>query len=496
MHYVIGIDSSTTATKALLIDEQGNVVAVATTEYEYQTPKPLWSEQDPGLWWMGTVQSIRSVLAQAAIDPADVRGIGLTGQMHGLVLLDEHGEVLRPSILWNDQRTGAECDEIRRRLGRQRLIQLTGNDALTGFTAPKILWVQIHEPEVWAKARHILLPKDYVRYKLTDGYAMDKADGAGTILFDIRERTWSPEVLAALEIPASYLPPTHEGPEITGYLSAEAAHATGLHVGVPVMGGGGDQAAGAVGTGAVEPGVVSLSLGTSGVVFATTGGPFIEPNGLLHAFCHSVPGRWHLMGVMLSAAGSLRWHRDTFAPGLSFDALTAPAEAVPAGSDGLFFLPYLTGERTPHPDPLARAGYIGLTVRHGLPQMTRSVLEGVAFGLRDSFELIKAAGKNSIDQVRAAGGGAKSPLWRQILADVFNAELVTVNTTEGAAFGAALLAGVGAGLWPDVDTACRRTISITGSTRPNPPAVATYERAYRLYRGLYPALKPTFDAIE
>jgi xylulokinase len=273
MHYVIGIDSSTTATKALLIDEQGNVVAVATTEYEYQTPKPLWSEQDPGLWWMGTVQSIRSVLAQAAIDPADVRGIGLTGQMHGLVLLDEHGEVLRPSILWNDQRTGAECDEIRRRLGRQRLIQLTGNDALTGFTAPKILWVQIHEPEVWAKARHILLPKDYVRYKLTDGYAMDKADGAGTILFDIRERTWSPEVLAALEIPASYLPPTHEGPEITGYLSAEAAHATGLHVGVPVMGGGGDQAAGAVGTGAVEPGVVSLSLGTSGVVFATTGGP-------------------------------------------------------------------------------------------------------------------------------------------------------------------------------------------------------------------------------
>ncbi len=495
MQYFIGIDSSTTATKALLIDEQGDVVAVAATEYGYETPRPLWSEQDPDLWWEGTANSIRQVLATSGVKPDEVHGIGLTGQMHGLVLLDEGGRVLRPAILWNDQRTGAQCDEIRRRLGKERLIQITGNNALTGFTAPKILWVQEQEPEVWAQARHILLPKDYVRYKLTGEYAIDKADGAGTILFDLRERDWSPEVLAALNIPTDYLPPTHEGPSITGYLSHEAAAATGLRIGIPVMAGGGDQAAGAVGVGAVQPGVVSLALGTSGVVFATTGGPFIEPEGRLHAFCHAVPGRWHFMGVMLSAAGSLRWHRDTFAPGVSFDDLLAPAANVPIGCEGLLFLPYLTGERTPHPDPLARGAFVGLTVRHSLPHLSRAVIEGVSFGLRDSFELIKSGSGAAITQVRVSGGGAKSPLWRQILADIMNAELVTVNTTEGAAYGAALLAGVGAGAWPDVDSACRRTIHVTGSTQPNSAAVAEYERWYQVYRGLYPALKPTFDAV-
>lgn len=495
MQYFIGIDSSTTATKALLIDEQGDVVAVAATEYGYETPRPLWSEQDPDLWWKGAAASIRQVLAASGVKPDEIHGIGLTGQMHGLVLLDAAGEVLRPAILWNDQRTGAQCDEIRRRLGKGRLIQITGNDALTGFTAPKILWVQQQEPEVWAQARHILLPKDYVRYKLTGEYAIDKADGAGTILFDLQQRDWSPEVLAALDIPVEYLPPTHEGPAITGYLSHDAAAATGLRVGIPVMAGGGDQAAGAVGVGAVQPGVVSLALGTSGVVFATTGGPFVEPEGRLHAFCHAVPGRWHFMGVMLSAAGSLRWHRDTFAPGVSFDDLLAPAAAVPAGCEGLLFLPYLTGERTPHPDPLARGAFVGLTVRHSLPHLSRAVIEGVSFGLRDSFELIKSGSGAAITQVRVSGGGAKSPLWRQILADVMNAELVTVNTTEGAAYGAALLAGVGAGVWPDVDSACRRTIHVTGSTQPSPAAVAEYERWYTVYRGLYPALKPTFDAV-
>lgn len=495
MQYFIGIDSSTTATKALLIDEQGDVVAVAATEYGYETPRPLWSEQSPDLWWEGAANSIRQVLASSGVKPDDVHGIGLTGQMHGLVLLDEDGKVLRPAILWNDQRTGAQCDEIRRRLGKQRLIQITGNDALTGFTAPKILWVQQNEPDVWARARHILLPKDYVRYKLTGDYAIDKADGAGTILFDLKQRDWSPEVLAALEIPPAYLPPTHEGPAITGYVSHAAAAATGLRVGIPVMAGGGDQAAGAVGVGAVQPGVVSLALGTSGVVFATTGGPFVEPEGRLHAFCHAVPGRWHFMGVMLSAAGSLRWHRDTFAPGVSFDDLLAPAAAVPIGCEGLLFLPYLTGERTPHPDPLARGAFVGLTVRHSLPHLSRAVIEGVSFGLRDSFELIKSGGGAAITQVRVSGGGAKSPLWRQILADIMDAELVTVNTTEGAAYGAALLAGVGAGVWHDVDTACRRTIQVTGSTQPNPAAVTEYERWYQVYRNLYPALKPTFDAV-
>ena len=384
--------------------------------------------------------------------------------MHGLTLLDANGEVLRPAILWNDQRTAAQCDEIRARLGKARLIQITGNDALTGFTAPKILWVQENEPEVYARVAHILLPKDYVRYKLTGEYAIDRADGSGTILFNLKARDWSPEVLAALGIPADWLPRTYEGPEVTGAISAEAARLTGLKEGTPVVAGGGDQAAQAVGVGAVKPGIVALTLGTSGVVFATTGQAFIEPEGRLHAFCHSAPGRWHLMGVMLSAAGSLRWYRDTFAPGMGYDELLAPSADVPAGAEGLLFLPYLTGERTPHPDPLARGAFAGLTVRHGMAHMTRAVLEGVAFGLRDSFELIKSAGLSSIDQVRVSGGGARSPLWRQILADVFNAELVTVNTTEGAAYGAALLAGVGVGAWADVDSACHATVRQTGST--------------------------------
>ncbi|MCB0160145.1 MAG: xylulokinase, partial [Caldilineaceae bacterium] len=297
MRTFIGIDSSTTATKALLIDETGAVLGVAATEYGYATPQPLWSEQDPELWWDGTVGSIRAVLAQTGVDPADVAGIGLTGQMHGLVLLDEHGEVLRPAILWNDQRTGAQCDEIRRRVGRERFIAVTGNDALTGFTAPKILWVAQNEPEIYARARQVLLPKDYVRYRLTGDYATDRAGGAGTVLFDLAARDWSADIAAALDIPLDWLPPTYEGPAVTGVISAAAAEATGLRAGTPVVGGGGDQAAGAVGVGAVKEGIVSLVLGTSGVVFATVDQPFIEPNGRLHSFCHSVPQRWHLMGV-------------------------------------------------------------------------------------------------------------------------------------------------------------------------------------------------------
>ncbi len=493
MQYFIGIDSSTTATKALLMAESGQVVGVASAEYAFETPKPLWSEQDPDLWWQATIQSIKQVIQETAVSPADIKGIGLTGQMHGLVLLDKDGQVLRPAILWNDQRTQAQCDEIRRRLGKENLIQITGNDALTGFTAPKILWVQEEEPHIYARGAHILLPKDYVRLKLTGEYAMDRADGAGTILFDLRARTWSPEVLMALNIDPNWLPETFEGTAVTGTVTPEAAALTGLAAGTPVMAGGGDQAAGAVGTGAVVEGVVSLSLGTSGVVFAATDTPVIEPNGRLHAFCHAAPGKWHLMGVMLSAAGSLRWFRDTIAPGVDFGDLAAAAD-VPAGSDGLLFLPYLTGERTPHPDPLARGAFVGLTVRHGLPHMTRAVLEGVAFGLRDSFELMKEAGLANIDQVRISGGGGKSPLWRQILADVFNAEIVTVNTAEGAAYGAALLAATGAGAFNSVEEACDSLIQITGRTTPGPD-VAAYETMYPLYRNLYPALKSTFDAL-
>jgi xylulokinase len=490
MTYYIGLDVSTTATKALLCDAHGTVIAVAASEYGFETPHPLWSEQDPALWWKGAVESIRAVLASAAIDPAHVAGIGLTGQMHGLVLLDEAGRVVRPAILWNDQRTAAECDEIRQRVGARRLIEVTGNDALTGFTAPKILWVRRHEPDAYARARHLLLPKDYVRFRLSGVHAMDVADGAGTLLVDLRARAWSGEVLEALGIPRSWLPPLFEGPAITAHVTAEAAAATGLLAGTPIVAGGGDQAAQAVGVGAVREGIVALTLGTSGVVFATTNEPRIEPAGRLHAFCHAVPGRWHLMGVMLSAAGSLRWFRDTLAPGMTYPDLLAPAAFVEPGSDGLIFLPYLTGERTPHPDPLARGAFVGLTVRHTRAHLTRAVLEGVAFGLRDGFDLMTSAGLASVDEVRVSGGGARSALWQQILADVLGAELVTVNTTEGAAYGAALLAGVGTGCWTTVDEACAACISTTGRVSPSPEAVSAYARCHAIYRELYPALKP------
>jgi xylulokinase len=492
--YFVGIDTSTTATKALLMDADGQVVAVASSEYSYDTPRPLWTEQHPDLWWTATVASLRQVLAQAGIDTAAIKGVGLTGQMHGLVLLDAAGEVLRPAILWNDQRTGAECDEIREKLGKARFIQITGNDALTGFAAPKILWVKNHEPELFARVRQILLPKDYVRFRLTGAYASDKAGAAGTVLFDLRQRDWSPEVLAALDIDPSWLPPTFEGTAATGQITPRAAEATGLWPGTPVVAGGGDQAAGAVGTGAVVEGVVSLSLGTSGVVFATTERPIVEPEGRLHAFCHAVPEKWHLMGVMLSAAGSLRWYRDTLAPGLDFRALLAPAAEVAPGSEGLLFLPYLTGERTPYPDPLARGAFVGLTVRHTQAHLTRAVLEGVAFGLRDSFELMKAVGLSDIRQARVSGGGAKSFLWRQILADVLDMELVTVNTTEGAAYGAALLAATGADIYPDVSSACAAVIQTTGRITPS-PASAIYRGMYPLYRDLYPALGSSFHGM-
>ncbi len=495
MKYFLGIDISTTGAKALIIDEAGQVIRVSTTALALSTPRPLWSEQNPHDWWEAIQLSIRKSLDDAKLSGDDIAAIGLTGQMHGLVLLDEKNEVLRPAILWNDQRCAAECDEIRARIGRARLIQITGNEALTGFTAPKILWVQNHEPEIYQQARHILLPKDYVRFKLTGKHAMDKADGSGTILFDLKNRRWSGEVLDALNIPADWLPETFEGNEVTGEVTTEAAAATGLRVGTPVVAGGGDQAAQGVGVGAVRPGIVALTLGTSGVIFASTDSPLIESEGRLHAFCHALPNRWHLMGVMLSAAGSFQWYKDTVAPQASFEELLEEAARVPAGSEGLLFLPYLTGERTPHPDPLARGAWVGLTVRHHRGHLTRAVLEGVAFGLKDSFTLINNAGLGSIDQVRASGGGAKSLLWRQILADVLGAELVTVNTTEGAAYGAALLAGVGVNAWVDVDTACSETIQVVGQTSSNPEHQGIYEKMYGMYRNLYPILKPTFQSL-
>jgi len=491
----LGIDVSTTGAKALLIDESGKLAASATTPLTLQTPRPLWSEQDPHEWWTGTAASIRKALAEAHAKGDEVGAVGLTGQMHGLVLLDAKGEVLRPAILWNDQRTAAECAEIEARVGRSQLIQEVGNVALTGFTAPKIIWVRKHEPQVYAKAKRILLPKDYVRLRLTGEAAMDKADGSGTILFELKARAWSKRVLEALEIPAEWLPPTFEGPETTGKVTREAAAATGLCAGTPVMAGGGDQAAGAVGAGAVRPGVVSLTLGTSGVVFATTDAPLVEPEGRLHAFCHAVPGKWHFMGVTLSAAGSLQWYHDTLTPKESFAEIVAEAERAPAGSEGLLFLPYLSGERTPYPDPLARGSFVGLTLRHARAHLTRAVLEGVAFSMKDCFGLLQAAGLGSVKEVRIAGGGARGALWRRIVASALGLPMLTVNSTEGAAYGAALLGGVGAGAWSSVEAACDATIAVTGRDEPVAEWAKAYEALYPRYRELYPALKPSYDRL-
>ena len=494
MSYLMGLDISTTGAKALIIDDAGEVIAVANTPQPISQPKPLWSEQNPSDWWDGISASIRQALAESGLNGDDISAIGLTGQMHGLVLLDENGAVLRPSILWNDQRTQAQCDYMTARIGARRLIELTGNPAVTGFTAPKILWVRDNEPDVYARAKHVLLPKDYIRYKLTDTYGTDLAGAAGTSLLNVAERAWSAEVLDALEIPAEWLPPVHEGTQVTATISVAGAAATGLNKGTPVVGGGGDQAAGAVGMGCVTPDKIGVTVGTSGVVFAPLNSYAYEREGRLHAFCHALPNTWHFMGVMLSAAGSLQWYKDTFAPDLDFDALLAEAAIVAAGSEGLFFLPYLTGERTPHPDPLARGAFIGMTTRHSRGHMTRAVLEGVAFGLKDSFTLIDQAGLPAEFEVRISGGGAKSPVWQQIIADVLAAPLVNINTTEGGAFGAAILASVAAGAYSDVANACEAMIQ-TGEAVAVGANVNVYAERYEIYQSLYPLLKDTFAKL-
>ena len=494
MPYLMGLDISTTGAKALIINETGGVIAVANTPQPISQPKPLWSEQNPADWWDGIVKSIRAALAESGLKGEDISAIGLTGQMHGLVLLDSQGEVLRPSILWNDQRTQAQCDAMTAILGLDRLIELTGNPAVTGFTAPKILWVRDNEPDIYAQVAQVLLPKDYIRYKLTDAYATDLAGAAGTSLLNVAERAWSQEVLDALEIPAEWMPPVHEGTQVTSQISAAAAAATGLAAGTPVVGGGGDQAAGAIGMGCVTPDKIGVTVGTSGVVFAPLSNYAYEPEGRLHAFCHAVPETWHFMGVMLSAAGSLQWYKDTFAAELDYDGLLAEAVEVPAGCEGLFFLPYLTGERTPHPDPLARGAFIGITSRHSRGHMTRAVLEGVAFGLKDSFTLIDQVGLPDKFEVRISGGGAKSPIWQEIIADVLGAPLVNINTTEGGAFGAAILASVAAGVFDDVASACETMIQ-TGERVAVGDNHTIYAERYEIYRSLYPTLRETFARL-
>jgi xylulokinase len=494
MDHVLGIDTSTTATKAIVVDAAGAVVGSGAAEYGFDAPEPGWTEQDPALWWDATRTAIRAALHDCGCSGSDIAAVGLTGQMHGAVLLDRAGEVVRPALLWNDQRTADQCASIRESVGRERLVALTGNDALTGFTAPKLLWVREREPQQWQRVAHLLLPKDFVRLRLTGEHATDVADASGTLLLEVAQRAWSDDVLDALQLDAAMLPRLFEGPQQTGVVTARAAAETGLREGTPVAAGGGDQAANAVGLGAVTPAVGALSLGTSGVVFIPTQRPIVEARGRLHAFCHAVPGMWHVMGVVLSAAGSLRWYRDTFAPGTDFATLVAEASDVPAGAEGLIFLPYLTGERTPHADPAARGGFVGATVRHTRAHCTRAVLEGVAYGMRDALELMRSAGVAPPEQFRISGGGTRSPLWTQLLADVLQVRLAATATSEGAAFGAALLAAVTAGWHPTPEAAAAALVQPGAVTVPGSGDLGAYEATYQTYRELYPALAPSFAA--
>ncbi len=501
---LLGIDVGTSGTKTLLISDRGEVLASAVAEYPLSTPRPGWAEQDPGDWWAATQQSIRAVLTRAAVDGSEVRAVGLSGQMHGSVFLDSGGEVIRPALLWCDQRTATQCDWITEQVGADRIVEWTSNPVLTGFTAPKIIWLRDQEPDAFRRVRQVLLPKDFIRYRLTGEFATEVSDASGTALFHVRERRWATELLDRIGIPAEWMPPCYESDVPSTRISAAGAAATGLRSGTPVVGGGGDQAAGAVGNGIVEPGIFSSSIGTSGVLFAYSDEPRVDPNLRLHTFCHAVPGKWHQMGVMLSAGGSLRWYRDVLASAElqvaqamgrdPYELITAEAAQAPPGSEGLIFLPYLTGERTPHPDPDARGVYFGLTLRHDRRHLARAVLEGVAYGLRDSLEILSAMGVVG-REIRASGGGARSNLWRQILADVTGHEHVTINVDEGPAFGVALLAGVGSGVWDSVAEACRATIRVVDRGSVDPRRRAVYERYYAVYRSLYPALKDAFGAV-
>lgn len=504
MPALLGIDIGTSGTKTLLIDESGKTLASATAEYPLLTPRPGWAEQEPEEWWRATVATIRAALAKSGLTGRDVGGVGLSGQMHGSVFLDRNNRVLRPALLWCDQRTAAQCAWITEKVGPERVVELTANPVLTGFTAPKVIWVRQNEPEVYRQIAKVLLPKDYVRFRLTGEYHTEVSDASGTSFFHVRERRWATELLDAIEVPRDWMPEVHESPVVSARVSAEAAEATGLAVGTPVVGGGGDQAAGAVGNGIVEPGIVSSTVGTSGVVFAFAQQPTVDPGLRVHTFCHAVPGAWHVMGVMLSAGGSLRWYRDALAHPESafarivgvdpYEVIAQTAAAAEPGCEGLLFLPYLTGERTPYPDPNARGVFFGVTLRHDKRHLARAVLEGIAFGLRDSFEILDAM-QVPIDQVRASGGGAKSALWRQIQADVTGREHVTINVDEGPAFGVALLAGVGTGVWASVSEACRTTIRLVDRSTPNATNQAVYEKLYPIYRSLYAALKEPFAAV-
>ena len=488
--YFLGMDVGTGGTRALLIDSEGDLVASAESEHAaFRAEQPGWAEQDPADWWRAAQQAIRDTLAQAGPEAAGkIAGIGLTGQMHGAVLLDKDGAVLRPALIWCDQRTGPQCDWLHRELGREHLIELVANPALPNFTLTKLLWVREHQPELYARIAHVLCPKDYVRFRLTGTYAMDVQEASGTLLLDVAHRRWSSEVARAAGVREEWLPQLWESPEVCAHIADGAAHATGLRAGTPVVAGAGDQGAGAVGMGILEPGSVSVTIGTSGVVFAATARPSLDTGGRLHTFCHAVPGRWHVMGVTQSAGLSLRWLRDLLLPGGGYDTLTAEAAKVSAGSDGLLWTPYLLGERTPHLDSHARAAFVGLTAGHTRGHLTRAVLEGVAYSLCDSFTLFAEMGV-PIKGVRLGGGGARSALWRSIQAAIYGHTCDVLVAEEGGAFGAALLAGVGGGCWPTVEAACAQAIRVAEQIVPDAAAVARYSQGYAGFRKVYPALK-------
>jgi xylulokinase len=503
MPYLIGLDVGTSSAKLVLTNAGGRVIFATESAYTFRTPKPQWAEADPADWWLGTQRVMKDLWTKMKVKPAEIAGVGLTGQMHGLVLLGAQGAVLRPCILWNDQRTAKQCAELTKKVGPARVLKLTGNPVLPGFTAPKILWVRQNEPQVFRRVAKVLLPKDYLRYLLTGEFFTDVSDASGTSLLDVAKRRWSDEMLKACGVPRAWLAEATESPVATAKVSPSAAKLTGLLAGTPVIAGAGDQAAGAVGCGIVRTGVVSCTLGTSGVVFAHADEYRPDPQGRLHAFCHAVPGKWHLMGVQLSSAGSLQWYKNTLGgeeaqrekagEGNAYELLTAAAAQVPAGSEGLIFLPYLSGERTPHPDPNARGVFCGLTLRHTKAHLTRAVLEGVTYGLRDSLELMRALGVKP-KAVVASGGGARSAFWRQMLADNFETPISTVSATEGSAYGAALLGGVGAGVWPSVEAACAAAVKETGRVKPGKSA-KVYREFYPHFRALYPKLKEGFAAL-
>lgn len=504
MKYLIGIDIGTSATKTVLFDENCQVIQSASHEYPLYQPQNGWAEQEPMDWYQAVVMTIREVIFESGVDSDDIKGIGLSGQMHGLVMLDEKNEVIRPSIIWCDQRTAKECDEITKKVGAKRLIDITANPALTGFTASKILWVRNHEPENYHRCRHILLPKDFIRFCMTGEYATEVSDASGMQLLDVPHRCWSKEILDILDIDPGLLAKVYESPEVTGTITSQFAKATGLSTHTVVVGGAGDNAAAAVGTGIVEDGKAFTTIGTSGVVFAHTSKLSIDPKGRVHTFCCAVPGCWHVMGVTQAAGLSLKWFRDNMAANYierakaegcdEYALMDKDAESVPLGSRRLIYLPYLMGERTPHLNPECRGVFFGLSAIHTQADMIRAVMEGVSYSLKDCYEVLQEMGI-SVDEMMACGGGGKSPLWRQMLADMYGCEVKTITSQEGPALGVAILAGVGAGLFANVPQACRDFIRLNTYCQPKEPDRAYYEKGHKLYQKIYRQLKDCYSDL-